>query len=213
MPFPVGQASGPAKKVARSSNNRRLRHAEEQSMRTSRPPGMGRRCAPRRQLRPPSGDPHPDDGAMASRPSRRSITCPWRLSGSSGPRPRNWALGGLVRPVQKYKSLENALMPGRTVTHGGVRTPESAGRPRRPGVKTQGTVECFPRIAVVPVGGGGRSLSRPHVPMFHDCQSSAPASLRSPADCLHVAVTVRLRQGAEGRWSRAAERNAAKDGH
>ena len=128
MPFHVGPVQ-PVKKVALSSNNVRLRHAEEQSMRTSRPPGMGRRCAPRRQYRPPSGDQHPGDGAMASRPSRRSITCPWRLSGSSGPRPRNWALGGLVRPVQKYKSLENALMPGRTVTHGGVRTPESAGRP------------------------------------------------------------------------------------
>ena len=128
MPFHVGPVQ-PVKKVALSSNNVRLRHAEEQSMRTSRPPGMGRRCAPRRQYRPPSGDQHPGDGAMASRPSRRSITCPWRLSGSSGPRPRNWALGGLVRPVKKYKFLENALMPGRTVTHGGVRTPESAGRP------------------------------------------------------------------------------------
>lgn len=96
----------PYKKVALSSNSVRLRHAEEQSMRTSRPPGMGRRCAPRRQYRPPSGDPHPGDGAMASRPSRRSTTCPWRLSGSSGPRPRIWALGGLVRPVQKYKSLD-----------------------------------------------------------------------------------------------------------
>lgn len=119
----------PYKKVALSSNSVRLQQAEEQSMRTSRPPGMGRRCAPRRQYRPPSGDPHPDDGAMASRPSRRSTTCSRRLRGSSGPRTRIWALGGLVRPAQKYKSLENALMPGRTVTHGGVRTPESAGRP------------------------------------------------------------------------------------
>ena len=84
MPFHVGPVR-PVKKVALSSNNVRLRHAEEQSMRTSRPPGMGRRCAPRRQHRPPSGDPHPGDGAMASRPSRRSTTCPWRLSGSSGP--------------------------------------------------------------------------------------------------------------------------------
>lgn len=75
----------PYKKVALSSNSVRLRHAEEQSMRTSRPPGMGRRCAPRRQYRPPSGDPHPGDGAMASRPSRRSITCPRRLSGSPAP--------------------------------------------------------------------------------------------------------------------------------
>lgn len=104
-------------------------------------------------------------------------------------------------------------MPGRTVTHGGVRTPESAGRPRRPGVKTQGTVECFPRIAVVPVGGGGRSLSRPRIPMFHGCHPSAPASLRSPVGRLHVAVTVRLRRGTEGRASRAAERNAAKNGY
>ena len=119
----------PYKKVALSSNSVRLRHAEEQSMRTSRPPGMGRRCAPRRQYRPPPGDQHPGDGAMASRPSRRSTTCPWRLSGSSGPRPRIWALGGLVRPVQKYKSLENALMPRRPVTHGRSRTRESAGRP------------------------------------------------------------------------------------
>lgn len=101
-PFHVGPVQ-PVKKVALSSNNVRLRHAEEQSMRTSRPPGMGRRCAPRRQYRPPSGGQHPDDGAMASRPSRRSITCPWRLSGSSGPRPRNWALGGLVRPVEKIQ--------------------------------------------------------------------------------------------------------------
>lgn len=100
------------KKVALSSNNVRLRHAEEQSMRTSRPPGMGRRCAPRRQYRPPPGDQHPGDGAMASRPSRRSTTCPWRLSGSSGPRPRIWALGGLVRPVQKYKSLDTRSCPG-----------------------------------------------------------------------------------------------------
>lgn len=128
MPFHVGPVQ-PVKKVALSSNNVRLRHAEEQSMRTSRPPGMGRRCAPRRQYRPPSGDPHPGDGAMASRPSRCSKTCPWRLSGSSGPRPRIWALGGLVRPVQKYKSLENALMPRRPVTHGRSRTRESAGRP------------------------------------------------------------------------------------
>lgn len=138
LPFFVEQHIGrstsarapcPYKKVALSSNSVRLRHAEEQSMRTSRPPGMGRRCAPRRQYRPPSGDQHPGDGAMAPRPSRRSTTCPWRLSGSSGPRPRIWALGGLVRPVEKYKSLENALMPGRTVTHGGARAPESAGRP------------------------------------------------------------------------------------
>lgn len=93
----------PYKKVAPSSNSVRLRHAEEQFVRTSRPPGMGRRCAPRRQYRPPSGDQHPGDGAMASRPSRRSITCPWRLSGSSGPRPRIWALGGLVRPVEKIQ--------------------------------------------------------------------------------------------------------------
>lgn len=93
----------PFKKVALSSNCVRLRHAEEQSMRTSRPPGMGRRCAPRRQYRPPSGDQHPGDGAMASRPSRRSTTCPWRLSGSSGPRQRIWALGGLVRPVEKIQ--------------------------------------------------------------------------------------------------------------
>lgn len=119
---------------------------------------MGRRCAPRQKHRLPSGDQHPGEGAMASRPSRISTTYSWRLSGSSGPRPRIWALGGLVRPVQKYKFLENALMPGRTVTHGGVRTPESAGRPRRPGVKTQGTVECFPRIAVVPVGGGAGAV-------------------------------------------------------
>lgn len=132
---------------------------------------------------------------MASRPSRISTTYSWRLSGSSGPRPRIWALGGLVRPVQKYKFLENALMPGRTVTHGGVRTPESAGRPRRPGVKTQGTVECFPRIAVVPVGGGRPQSVSITYPDVRGCQPSAPASLRSPGDCLHVAVAVRLRPG------------------
>lgn len=87
----------PYKKVAPSSNSVRLRHAEEQFVRTSRPPGMGRRCAPRRQYRPPSGDQHPGDGAMASRPSRRSITCPWRLSGSSGP-PSTYLGAGRVGP-------------------------------------------------------------------------------------------------------------------
>ena len=102
MPFHVGPVQ-PVKKVALSSNSVRLQQAEEQSMRTSRPPGMGRRCAPRRQYRPPSGDPHPGDGAMASRPSRRSTTCSRRLRGSSGPRTRIWALGGLVRPVEKIQ--------------------------------------------------------------------------------------------------------------
>lgn len=94
----------PYKKVALSSNSVRLRHAEEQSVRTSRPPGMGRRCAPRRQYRPPSGDPHPGDGAMASRPSRRSIThVRGGLSGSSGSRPRIWAPGGLDRQVYQIE--------------------------------------------------------------------------------------------------------------
>ena len=93
----------PLKKVALSSNSVRLQQAEEQSMRTSRPPGMGRRCAPRRQYRPPSGDPHPGDGAMASRPSRRSATCSRRLRGSSGPRTRIWAPGGLDRQVYQIE--------------------------------------------------------------------------------------------------------------
>ena len=93
----------PYKKVALSSNSVRLRHAEEQSMRTSRPPGMGRRCAPRRQYRPPSGDQHPGDGAMASRPSRRSTTYSRRLRGSSGPRTRIWAPGGLDRQVYQIE--------------------------------------------------------------------------------------------------------------
>ena len=93
----------PYKKVALSSNSLRLQQAEEQSMRTSRPPGMGRRCAPRRQYRPPSGDPHPGDGAMASRPSRRSTTCSRRLRGSSGPRTRIWAPGGLDRQVYQIE--------------------------------------------------------------------------------------------------------------
>ena len=128
MPFHVGPVQ-PVKKVALSSNNVRLRHAEEQSMRTSRPPGMGRRCAPRRQYRPPSGDPHPGDGAMASRPSRRSKTCPWRLSGSSAP-PLAYAgrEGGWTASLIKNKSLAKAPMPWRTVTHGGARTREGAGR-------------------------------------------------------------------------------------
>lgn len=93
----------PYKKVALSSNSVRLQQAEEQSMRTSRPPGMGRRCASRRQYRPPSGDPHPGDGAMASRPSRRSTTCSRRLRGSSGPRTRIWAPGGLDRQVYQIE--------------------------------------------------------------------------------------------------------------
>lgn len=119
----------PYKKVALSSNSVRLRHAEEQSMRTSRPPGMGRRCAPRRQYRPPSGDPHPGDGAMASRPSRRSITCPRRLSGSPAP-PLAYAgrEGGWTASLIKNKSLVKAPMPWRTVKHGGARTQEGAGR-------------------------------------------------------------------------------------
>lgn len=122
----------PFKKVALSSNSVRLRHAEEQSMRTSRPPGMGRRCAPRRQYRPPSGDQHPDDGAMASRPSRRSTTCPRRLSGSSAP-PLAYAgrEGGWAASLIKNKSLVKGLMPRQTVTHGGLRTRESPGSPRR----------------------------------------------------------------------------------
>lgn len=93
----------PYKKVALSSNSVRLQQAEEQSMRTSRPPGMGRRCAPRRQYRPPLGDQHPGDGAMASRPSRRSTTCSRRLRGSSGPRTRIWAPGGLDRQVYQIE--------------------------------------------------------------------------------------------------------------
>ena len=131
MPFHVGPVQ-PVKKVALSSNSVRLRHAEEQSMRTSRPPGMGRRCAPRRQYRPPSGDPHPGDGAMASRPSRRSITCPRRLSGSSAP-PLAYAgrEGGWAASLIKNKSLVKGLMPRQTVTHGGLRTRESPGSPRR----------------------------------------------------------------------------------
>ena len=102
MPFHVGPVQ-PVKKVALSSNSVRLQQAEEQSMRTSRPPGVGRRCAPRRQYRPPSGDPHPGDGAMASRPSRRSTTCSRRLRGSSGPRTRIWAPGGLDRQVYQIE--------------------------------------------------------------------------------------------------------------
>lgn len=159
---------------------------------------MGRRCAPRQKHRLPSGDQHPGEGAMASRPSRISTTYSWRLSGSSDPRPRIWALGGLVRPVQKYKFLENALMPGRTVTHGGVRTPESAGRPRRPGVKTQGTVECFPRIAVVPVGGGrAQSVSTPCPDVSRlSVLSAGLASLtgRLPARGCHGTASARSRR-------------------
>lgn len=63
------------------------------------------------------------------------------------------------------------------------------------GRKTQGTVECFPRIAVVPVGGGWPHSVSTTYPDVRGCQSTAPASLRSPADCLHVAVAVRLRPG------------------
>lgn len=128
-PFHVGTGSMPVQKGSPCSNSVRLRHAEEQSMRTSRPPGMGRRCAPRRQYRPPSGDPHPGDGAMASRPSRRSITCPRRLSGSPAP-PLAYAgrEGGWTASLIKNKSLVKAPMPWRTVKHGGARTQEGAGR-------------------------------------------------------------------------------------
>lgn len=164
-------------------------------MRTSRPPGMGRRCAPRRQYRPPSGDPHPGDGAMASRPSRCSTTCSRRLRGSSGPRTRIWAPGGLDRQVYQIEiSGKRAHAPAprdtwRSEDPGKSRKAVKAGR------KNQGTVEVYLRNGCAGWGGGGRSLSRPRIPMFHDCQSTAPASPRSPADCLHVAVAVRLRPG------------------
>lgn len=172
-------------------------------MRTSRPPGMGRRCAPRRQYRPPSGDPHPGDGAMASRPSRRSTTYSRRLRGSSGPRTRIWAPGGLDRQVYQIEtSGKRAHAPAprdtwRSEDPGKSRKAVKAGcKDSRDGCES-------PARAVVPVGGGGRSLSRPRIPMFHDCQSTAPASLRSPGDCPHVAVAVRLRPG---------DRRAAVDG-
>lgn len=164
-------------------------------MRTSRPPGMGRRCAPRRQYRPPSGDPHPGDGAMASRPSRRSTTCSRRLRGSSGLRTRIWAPGGLDRQVYQIEiSGKRAHAPAlrdtwRSEDPGKSRKAVKAGR------KTQGTVEGFPRIAVVPVGGGRPQSVSTTYPDVRGCQSTAPASLRSPADCLHVAVAVQLRPG------------------
>lgn len=64
------------------------------------------------------------------------------------------------------------------------------------GRKTQGTVECFPRIAVVPVGGGRpQSVST----TYPDVSRLSPLGVGSrsarPSDCLHVAVAVRLRPG------------------
>ena len=126
--------------------------------RTSRPLGGGRRCAPRRQLRPPSGDQHPGDGAMASRPSRRSITCPWRLSGSSGLRPRIWAPGGLGRQVYQIQiSGKSAHAPAPRDTWRG----EDPGKRRtalKAAVKPKGRLRVF-RVTAVGQAGGGRPQS------------------------------------------------------
>lgn len=172
-------------------------------MRTSRPPGMGRRCAPRRQYRPPSGDPHPGDGAMASRPSRRSTTCSRRLRGSSGPRTRIWAPGGLDRQVYQIKSLEKGLMPRRSVTHGGVRDPGKSRKAVKAGRKdSRDGCESAAR-AVVPVGGGrpqSVSATYPDVSRLSVLSAGlAPLTGRLPArGCCGTASARRPKGGS--RW-------------
>ena len=173
--------------------------------RTSRPLGGGRRCAPRRQLRPPSGDQHPGDGAMASRPSRRSITCPWRLSGSSGLRPRIWAPGGLGRQVYQIQiSGKSAHAPAPRDTWRG----EDPGKRRtalKAAVKPKGRLRVFRVTAVGQAGGGGRSLSRPHIPWLPGRQSSAPARpMTGPPG--------RQRQRGRNRTASARNRRTGADG-
>lgn len=181
-------------------------------MRTSRPPGMGRRCAPRRQYRPPSGDPHPGDGAMASRPSRRSTTCSRRLRGSSGPRTRIWAPGGLDRQVYQIEiSGKRAHAPAlrdtwRSEDPGKSRKAVKAGR------KNQGTVEVYLRNGCAGWGGGGRSLSRLRIPMFAAVSPRRrPRSAHRPIACTWL-LRYGFGQETEGRWSVAVGDVAAMKG-
>lgn len=172
-------------------------------MRTSRPPGMGRRCAPRRQYRPPSGDPHPGDGAMASRPSRRSTTYSRRLRGSSGPRTRIWAPGGLDRQVYQIEtSGKRAHAPAprdtwRSEDPGKSRKAVKAGcKDSRDGCES-------PARAVVPVGGGRpQSVSTTHPDVSRLSVHSAglaPLTGRLPArGCCGTASARRPKGG--GRW-------------
>ena len=171
-------------------------------MRTSRPPGMGRRCAPRRQYRPPSGDPHPGDGAMASRPSRCSTTCSRRLRGSSGPRTRIWAPGGLDRQVYQIEiSGKRAHTPAprdtwRSEDPGKSRKAVKAGR------KNQGTVEVYLRNGCAGWGGRPQSVSTTHPDVSRLSVHSAglaPLTGRLPArGCCGTASARRPKGG--GRW-------------
>lgn len=181
-------------------------------MRTSRPPGMGRRCAPRRQYRPPSGDPHPGDGAMASRPSRCSTTCSRRLRGSSGPRTRIWAPGGLDRQVYQIEiSGKRAHAPAprdtwRSEDPGKSRKAVKAGR------KNQGTVEVYLRNGCAGWGGAA-AVCLDHASRCFTIVS--PQRRPRPAH-RPIACTWLLRYGfgqeTEGRWSMAVVDVAAMKG-